>query len=237
MGVRNMGETIRLLAIDDNSERISRISEQLSKQDPTIKIEHPLDLKSFIQRIETNSYDGIIITQEISELNRTVFIHKLALIIDLPVINYLRDIEPHDTNQNRDHMNEEDMLSFKLLATRINQILRIRSKSGDRFFSPFPDTPKVIVRGKELFIMDDDGLEEFWGIESPDEIMDIAAKMEMELRAFKWVKDEVHRFLDDLTEVLGRTDIPSQKIPSIIFEGYRSLLFSFKKIDESINRS
>ncbi len=169
MGVRNMGKIIRLLAIDDNAERISKIAEQISKQYPDLHVEYPLDLKSLIQLHET-------------------------------------------------YCNE-------------------RSKYGETSYGAFPDTPKVVVRGEELFIVNEDGSEEFWGSEMNDNIEEIASQMEMELRAVKWIKRALERVISDLTEILMYNDVPHDQIQYIVFEGYRSLLFSFIKIDELINRN
>ena len=236
-----MGEIIRLLAIDDNAERISKIAEQISKQDPDLHIEYPLNLKSLIQLIETNSYDGIISPLEISQLNRTELIQRLSNVINLPVINYLGDTRPPESTQQyddllRDKKTDEDTLPYRILAERIKQTLRTRKTHGKTTLLPFPDTPKVVVRGKGLYILYEDGSEEFWGLEIESDIEEIAAKMEMELRAVKWVKNEIVRVIGDLTEIMMYTDVPEQEIPYIIFDGYRSLLFCFKKINESINR-
>lgn len=167
MGVRNMGEIIRLLATDDNAERISRIAEQIAEQYPDLQVEYPLDPKTLIKILEIN------------------------------------------TNP--------------------------RSKHRETSYGSLPDTPKVIVRGKELFIVNEDGSEEFWGSEADENIEEIASQMEMELRAVKWVKRELERVISDLTEIMRYTDVPHDQIPNIVFEGYRSLLFCFKKIDESIH--
>ena len=167
MGVRNMGEIIRLLATDDNAERISRIAEQIAEQYPDLQVEYPLDPKTLIKILEIN------------------------------------------TNP--------------------------RSNHRETSYDSLPDTPKVIVRGKELFIVNEDGSEKFWGSEADENIEEIASQMEMELRAVKWVKRELERVISDLTEIMRYTDVPHDQIPNIVFEGYRSLLFCFKRIDESIH--
>jgi len=167
MGVRNMGEIIRLLATDDNVERISKIVDQIAEQYPDLQVEYPLDQKTLIKLLEAN------------------------------------------TNP--------------------------RPKIGETSYGALPDTPKVVVRGKELFIVKEDGSEEFWGSEGDENIEEIAFRMEMELRAVKWVKRELERVISDLTEIMSYTGVPHDQIPNIVFEGYRSLLFCFKKIDESIH--
>ena len=55
MGVRNMGKIIRLLTTDDNAERISKIAEQIAEQYPDLQVEYPLDPKTFIKLLETNT--------------------------------------------------------------------------------------------------------------------------------------------------------------------------------------
>ena len=120
----------------------------------------------------------------------------------------------------------------KNLIVLLESNTNARPEHGKGSYGSLPDTPKVIVRGKELFIVNNNGTEEFWGSETDGNIEEIASKMEMELRAVKWVKHELERIISDLTEIISYTDIPSDRIPNIIFEGYRSLLFSFKRIDE-----
>ena len=162
-----MGKIIRLLATDDNVERISKIAAQIAEQYPDLQVEYPFDLKNLINPLETN------------------------------------------TNP--------------------------RPKNRETSYGALPDTPKVIVRGKELFIIKEDGSEEFWGSEADENIEEIAFQMEMELRSLKWVKHELERVLSDLTEIMNFTDVSPDQIPNIVFEGYRSLLFCFKRIDESIH--
>ena len=215
-----MGEIIRLLAIDDNAERISRISRQITKQDPEITIDCPPDFITLIQLIKTNSYDCIITPQEINELeiepNQTT-----NNIIKLPIIKYNEETSPSNSNN--------------LLAQRIKQTLDTKSNPGKVYLSPFPYTPKVLVNGQDIFILHENGSKEFWGSEIEGDIEEIASQMDLELRAVNWIKGEIERFIGDLTEALKYTDVPHEEIPNIVFEGYRSLLFSFKKIDESIN--
>ena len=222
-----MGEIIRLLAIDDNTKRISKISEQISKQDPEIKIEYPLDFKSLIQLIETNSYDCIIAPQEITQLNETDLLQIISTVLRLSILKY-----PIETRL-LDQIPEPDKEShpYEELAERIKQTIITRSNYGKINLSQLPDTPKVIVKGQDIFIVHEDGSEEFWGMETEEDIEELASQMEMELRAVKLVKGEILRVIGDLTEIMKYINIPQQKIPYIIFEGYRSLLFCFKKID------
>ena len=95
--------------------------------------------------------------------------------------------------------------------------------------------PSVIVRDNKLFIVDEDGSEEYWGAEDEETIEDIAYNMELELKAIQWVRLELERFIGELTEVMKYSDIPRNDISDIIYEGYRALLMRFQKMDESYN--
>ena len=92
-----------------------------------------------------------------------------------------------------------------LLVERIKQTINKRPNHRKIKLSPLPDTPKVIVEGKELFILYENGSKEFWGMELDDDLEETASKMELELRAIKWVKSEIERFIGDLTEDLRFT--------------------------------
>ena len=88
-----MGKIIRLLATDNNAERISKIAAQIAEQYPDLQVEYPFDLKKLINSLETTSNP--------------------------------------------------------------------RPRNRETSYSDLPDTPRVIVRGKELFIVNEDGSEEF----------------------------------------------------------------------------
>ena len=50
-----MGKSIRLLATDDNLERILKIAAQIPEQYPDPQDESPLDLKSLINSLESKT--------------------------------------------------------------------------------------------------------------------------------------------------------------------------------------
>ena len=232
-----MGDTIRVLAIDNDESRVKRIKQLLSEQNLDLNIVYSTDLKSLIQLIEVNTFDCIISPHDTSILSKTELRHRISKIISLPVIHYLGNTRlPSSTQKQyefyKDLLPEDDVLSYQLLADRIKQnVKRVRDQENKTTFC-LPDSPRVIVRGRKLFIVDEDGREEFWGYEPEDTAVETARQMEIELKAANWVKSEIERFLFELTQLIKTSEVPEKDVPDIIFEGYRSLLFSFKKIHD-----
>lgn len=87
-----------------------------------------------------------------------------------------------------------------------------------------PIYPTVEVRGKAIFVVEEDGMEMFWGEEENELIAKtVAEEIQTELRAINYVKCKlavaVNRLMDDLIE-LG---ISTEHLDDIIFEGYSNL--------------
>ena len=225
-----MENIIRVLAIDGDEKRVRQLSRCFAEYDPGIKIEHPRDAESLIQLMETSSFDCIITPEDLSFLNRTELLQRLAEVLSLPVIRYLGESRlPESTRLDssliQELLSEENALSYKLLSKRIRQTIDVNEVGFT--VRGLPDAPRVIVRGDRLFIVEEDGSERLWGSESMDEINDIAHDMELELRTVRWVKLELERFISELTEVVMYSGVPEDRVSDIIFEGYRSLLALF----------
>ena len=72
-------------------------------------------------------------------------------------------------------------------------IHNLRKKLQDYYQNPQLD-------GKVLFIPYKNGSKEFWVMELDDDLEEIASKIELELRAVKWMKSEIERLLGYFTE-------------------------------------
>ncbi len=241
-GVSNMGETIRVLAIDDDERRAKKIKYQLSEQNADLEVEYSTNLKSLVQLIETNSFDCIISPNDTSLLSKLELRHRIVQILSLPVIHYLGDSRlsatAHDQySQFEVILTEDDSQSYQLLANKIKQTIKLVPDQDNQTVLDLPDFPKVIVRGTRLFIVDESGTEEFWGCEPEDTAAEIARQMEIELKAVNWVKEEIERFIHELAQLIKTSEVPAKNVPDVIFEGYRSLLFSFRKIHECFNEN
>jgi hypothetical protein len=231
-----MGEPVRVLAIDDNAERVLKIITKLSRKDPDIIIENPQDIKSLIQLIEATHYDCIITPEKLSILSNSDLIHKLSELVSIPVIQYSTQTEfPESVKRHLQSFKEiipqEDTFSYCLLLKRIRRVI---NPQRDQCISlVFPETPKVVVRGNDLFIVNEEGSEEYWGNEDEENIEEIAHEMELEMKATQWVRTELERFICQLSEHMEYSEIPRQDIPDIVYEGYRSLLMRFHRLHES----
>ncbi|MCJ7731902.1 hypothetical protein MUP51_06255 [Candidatus Bathyarchaeota archaeon] len=160
--------------------------------------------------------------------------------MSLPNIRYLGESRlPYSTKGHsesfKDNLLSEDAVSYDLLVKRIRRTINPVVKRGTPTTLKLPMTPRIIVRGNKLFIVGEDGSEELWGNEDEETIEEIAYNMELELKAIQWVRLELERFIGELTEVMKHSDIPRNDISDIIYEGYRSLLIRFQKMDESYN--
>jgi hypothetical protein len=229
-------DIVRVLAIDGDEKRVRQLSRCLAEYDPGIKIEHPRNVESLIQLMETTSFDCIISPEDLSFLNRTELLQRLAEVLSLPVIRYLGESRlPESTRIDssliQELLSRENMLSYRVLSRRIRLTV---ASTGEVGFAGLglSDAPRVVVRGDRLFIVDADGSERLWGSESMDEIHDVARDMELELRAVRWVRLELERLIGELTEVVMCSGVQEDRVSDIIFEGYRSLLLLFMRMDE-----
>ncbi len=228
-----MGDIIRILVLDEDSDRVNQLRKHLSIQDPDIKLDHTANLVSFIQLVETNNYDCII-SPDATILNKTELMSKIIELLKAPRLTYLGDTrlpESTQSDQNLDTLNDQNSLSYHVLAERIRA--SISTKKNDATY--LPEHPKVIVKGQEIFIINDDGSETSWGQESIDEIHRIAESLDKELRSIQWVRDEIERCISEITMVLSYSGIPPENIADLIFEGYRSILVKLKRFDSSFN--
>lgn len=83
-----------------------------------------------------------------------------------------------------------------------------------------PMFPRVEVRGTGVFIVDEDGRESYWGQEESEvEATEVAQEIQLELRAIKYVKLSISRFISDLAEELIEFNIPPENLDKVMYEG------------------
>jgi len=225
-----LAKTIRGLLIDDDEERAPQIIEVLSKSCCGITLDHLKDLKNLPQVIYNNSYDCIIALDKTME--KTELMHKFIEFIVLPAIPFKastfrsgrQNCPPGET------LTEEKDALYQSLAEEVHQILRPRPQHRP-FTVNLPEAPKVVVRGNHIYIIDEEGNEELWGEELSENIYEIAQKMELQLKLFHWIRYEIMRFLSELTSLIKHVGVPDEYVSDLVFEGYRSLLFQFKDLE------
>jgi len=226
-----MGNIIHVLVIDENEDRVNQLREHLSIHAPDIKIDHTTDILSFIHLVETNSYNCIL-SSELDLVTKKELISNIVQLIKVPRLTYLGDTRlPESTNRKHEELMEQNSQSYIVLADRIRKI--VSKKHNETAY--LPDHPKVVVRGEEIFILNDDGTETNWGTESIDEIHRIAENMDAELKSIQWVRDEIESCISEITMMLSYSGLPEEVVADLIFEGYRSVLVKFKRFDSSFN--
>ena len=226
-----MGNIIRALVLDENKDRVNQLKEHLSIHAPDIKLDHTTDIMPFIHLVETNSYDCVL-APEADILNKTELMSKIIEILKAPRLTYLGDTRlPKSTQKNHETLEEQNFQSYQVLADRIRKT--VSKKQNETAY--LPDHPQVVVRGEEIFILKDDGTETIWGTESIDEIHRIAENMDTELKSIQWVRDEIERCIGEITMISSYSGLPEENVADLVFEGYRSILIKFKRLDSSFN--
>jgi len=212
----------------------------ISLQDPDIKIDNPSSINSLIHLVETNTYDCIIAPDKIGVLNNLELTQKVAEIASTPILRYSSESSlyiPTESNPERSEgQKRDDVLSYSLLATRIRNTVKQGKRRGPVINLNLPELPYVKIKGNEIIIVKEGGSEEYWGNEPDETIHEIARLMELELKMIQWVRMELLRLIGEITETIKETEVPQSDISDIIYEGYRSLLTQFKKIDQSYNQ-
>ena len=228
-----MEEIIRVLILDADNDRVKQLKEHLAIHAPGIKIDHTTDIMPFIHLVETNSYDCVL-SSEPDLLPKTELMSKIIQLLKLPRLTYLGNTRlPESTHNDQETLKEQNSQSYQVLADRIRKTVSKKKNEP----SYLPDHPKVVVRGEEIFIINDDGTETSWGTESIAEIHRIAENMDTELKSIQWVRDEIERCISEITMLLSQSGLPEEDIADLIFEGYRSVLVKFKRFDSSFNSS
>jgi len=83
-----------------------------------------------------------------------------------------------------------------------------------------PIFPRVEVRGTGVFIIEEDGRESYWSQEESEaEATEVANEIQLELRAIKYVRLSISKFISDLAEELIEFNIPTENLDKVIYEG------------------
>ncbi len=91
---------------------------------------------------------------------------------------------------------------------------------GSRKALDLPEFPRVVVEGRSVFVVDEDGRESFWGEEeTPERAREVADEIQLELRAMRYVGMKLRRALDEIAEDLSGLEISRESLDTIIYEG------------------
>ena len=235
-----MGEGIRVITLDDEPNHSELLKIYLEDYDSELDVESYTSPKLLIQMLKERKYDCIVTDNILPGITGLELARQIRKVSSIPIILYTEKgsqeiaVEAFSAGIN-DYMRKElDPRHFEVLAKRIRRIVETHRNIPSDKLPRLPDFPKVELEDSILYIREENGQRTSWGEEYDPDGM-VAKQMEVELRAIRYVRNELANFVTELTENLTNLDIPFEEIPDIIYEGYLELLKWFKKLDDSNN--
>jgi hypothetical protein len=126
----------------------------------------------------------------------------------------------------RDYLTPHNLKYYERLAGKIR-------RKVETFQNTSYKAPAAIVRGDKIYLRGVDGKDVYWGSEASDS-EDLGKEMELEFRAIDYVRDRLAAVVSDVTEELYHSDIASEHVSDIVYEGYMKLLLWFRDLDLSL---
>lgn len=235
-----MGEGIRVITLDDEPDQSELLKIYLEDYDSQIDVESYTSPVRLLQMLKERKYDCIVADHILPGTTGLELAQQIRKVSSVPIILYTgrgsQEIAAKAFSAGiDDYMRKEpDPRHFEVLAKRIRRIVEKHRNNPSDTLPRLPDYPKVETQDSKLYILEEDGQRMLWGDEyDPDG--KVAQQMELELKAIRYVRNELADFVTGLTENLFNVDIPLEGIPDIIYEGYLDLLKWFKRLDDSNN--
>jgi len=233
-----MGEGIKVITIDDEPDQSELLKIYLEGYDSEINVDSYTSPELLIQMLRENRYDCIVADHILPGITGFELAEQIRRVSSVPIIIYTgkgsQEIAAKAFSAGiDDYMRKEpDPRHFEVLAKRIRRLVEKHRNNPDDTLPRLPDYPKVETQETRLYILEEDGRRMQWG-EEYDPDGSVARRMELELKAIRYVRNELADFVSGLTENLVNLDIPLEGISDIIYEGYLDLLKWFKRLDDS----
>lgn len=233
------GQKIRVIAIDDEADMAELLKVYLEDIDPGLSVDSFSLPEALLERLREEAYDVIVSDHLMPGMSGLELAERVRRVWETPIILYTGRGSEEVASEAfalgvTDYLRKEpDPRHFEALARRIRRVVEDAKKDDAK--PPvvrLPDYPRVVARGFQLFIQEGDGSESLWGTEIDDPI-GVAREMDLELRAMRWVRDELAGFVARLTEALRSRGISEETVPDVVYEGYRGLLEWFMRMDVS----
>ena len=94
--------------------------------------------------------------------------------------------------------------------------------------------PRTELRGDDIVIIWEDMSEQVWDNESDRTIAtQVAEEIQLELRAIKYVKQNLIESLSDIVTDLKMYNVKEEDLGDIVYEGYQSIRKLFIELDGS----
>jgi CheY-like chemotaxis protein len=232
-----MGEKIRIMALYEAKDDKSDLVSQLKNADPEIKVDVLPTTYNLMEKLQENEYDCVVsdtivkgfdvieLAKRIRELYNTPFIIYTDNGSEELALKALHEGIPYHFRNIHDKKRHEKFVQRIKFMVKKNRL----RKNGNTFTTP--SGPTVFVKGSDVYVIEDDGSETLWGCEEVD-TEDVAKKMDMELKATNYVRNELAKRVTELSENLLQTEIPPADVPDIVHLGYMKLSKWFKNTNE-----
>lgn len=235
---------LNILIVDDEPDQLELATIHLSESDPDLIIDTAASSAEALKKVEEKHYDCIILDHVMPGVSGFELAKELKSKSNAPIILYTGKGSEELASKSADFgidnylMKGSDIEHFKTLAGRIRSTverhsLELMGKAElDYLDINKPNYPKVTVRGKSIFIINDDDNEELWRIEDTTSNARVAAKeIEVIIKAINEKKNELSKLMNDLSEI----GVPTEYRRDIIERGYRELKTLLNQLEEKKN--
>ncbi|MCW4049823.1 MAG: hypothetical protein NWE89_08815 [Candidatus Bathyarchaeota archaeon] len=235
-----MGKGINIIAIDTDTDHGKTIELIIESLDPKIQVTVVTSNASVKPLIDSGTYDCVVVNRTDPQQDEFLCIQEIRGYCELPIILCVNTELPQNAieaiNEGVTYFSNVPVGNglYLKLAEKIRHVVSIHRSEQRIMTLKQKKSPRVLVRGENLYIMDHNG-EALWGLEE-QLTDDVARLMELELKAIDFVRDNLADEVTDLSEVLLESGVPVENIPDIIYEGYRKLFSWFKDLDSSLGQ-
>ena len=228
-----------VLALDDEPDQLEILKFFLEESDRTISVDTLDDPKNALQRIQEKHYDCILSDYIMPGIDGIELNRRIKEVKDIPFILYTgrgseAAVLEAFANGIDGYIRKEPGPDHYLdIVRQIRRAIEKRPKRPDDqdADASLPEYPKTEVRGRMVFILYEDGGEQFWS-EEPEEVKayQIAEEIQIGLRSRHFVRERLFEYMNSLMERMLELNVPGEEIEGIIFDGYRSLYKIFKSL-------
>lgn len=224
---------LKVLFVDDELDLLELATLYINKYDSDLVVETSTSGKEAMQKLEKTYYDCIVLDQDLPDITGLELAEKVKSKTSSPIILYTGKGSEEIASQSSDYgvdnylRKEPDPEHFKILARRIRfsaerHSLEVFGRAEQEHLTMFiSEYPKVAVRGKTIYILDENGGEEVWSIEKTEALAIASTKeVEMVLKALKYGKNYLSKALTELMYDLIEMGIPAEYRNDIIERGY-----------------
>jgi DNA-binding response OmpR family regulator len=224
----HVGESLKIMAFYEAEDEVRDLARKLKEADPEIDVDIFQSTYNLMGSLQENDYDCVIsgtsvkgfdiieLAKRVRELYETPFIIYTDKKNEEVALKALHEGIPYQVQR------DDDPDVYRKLVQRIKFMVRRNKSRRVENPSSLPQSPSVYVKDKNVYVLDDDGSETLWGCDI-NQAEDIARKMELELKATDFVRNELAKKVTELSEALLQSEVPSTDIPNIIYDGYCKL--------------